>query len=39
MPVPRGPLTGDALLTAVTEAMVGLHQRYHHRVPVRRSRS
>jgi uncharacterized protein YbcI len=34
MPVPRGPLTGDALLTAVTEAMVGLHQRYHHRAPV-----
>jgi uncharacterized protein YbcI len=34
MPVPRCPLTGDALLTAVTEAMVGLHQRYHHRAPV-----
>jgi uncharacterized protein YbcI len=26
--------TGDALLGAVTEAMVGLHERYHHRVPV-----
>jgi uncharacterized protein YbcI len=28
------PLTGDALLLAVTDAMVGLHERYHHRVPV-----
>jgi uncharacterized protein YbcI len=28
------PLYGDALLEAVTEAMVGLHQRYHHRKPV-----
>lgn len=28
------PLTGDALLLAVTDAMVALHQRYHHRVPV-----
>jgi uncharacterized protein YbcI len=28
------PLTGDALLSAVTDAMIGLHQRYHHRVPV-----
>jgi uncharacterized protein YbcI len=27
-------LTGDALLAAVTDAMVGLHERYHHRVPV-----
>jgi uncharacterized protein YbcI len=27
-------LTGDALLVAVTDAMVGLHERYHHRVPV-----
>ena len=27
-------LTGDALLVAVTEAMVGLHERYHHRAPV-----
>lgn len=25
---------GDALLEAVTEAMVGLHHRYHHRRPV-----
>jgi uncharacterized protein YbcI len=28
------PLTGDALLAAVTEAMIALHQRYHHRSPV-----
>jgi len=28
------PLTGDALLASVTDAMVALHQRYHHRVPV-----
>lgn len=28
------PLSGDDLLTAVTEAMVALHQRYHHRKPV-----
>ncbi len=28
------PLTGDALLVAVTEAMVALHQRYHHRAPI-----
>ena len=28
------PLTGDELLDAVTEAMVALHQRYHHRAPV-----
>jgi uncharacterized protein YbcI len=30
----NAPLTGDALLHAVTEAMVGLHERYHHRAPV-----
>jgi uncharacterized protein YbcI len=30
----NGPLTGDALLVAVTSAMVALHQRYHHRAPV-----
>ena len=29
-----GPLHGEALLAAVTTAMVELHQRYHHRVPV-----
>jgi uncharacterized protein YbcI len=34
MSAPTVALTGDALLLAVTEAMVGLHMRYHHRVPV-----
>jgi uncharacterized protein YbcI len=34
MPAPTAPLTGDALLTAVTDAMVSLHERYHHRAPV-----
>src|SRR5665647_2658573 len=36
MPAPDTPtpLTGDDLLTAVTDAMVGLHKRYHHRAPV-----
>ena len=34
MPAPNAPLTGEALLAAVTEAMVGLHERYHHRKPV-----
>jgi uncharacterized protein YbcI len=28
------PLTGDPLLAAVTDAMVALHRRYHHRTPV-----
>jgi uncharacterized protein YbcI len=28
------PLAGDALLGAVTDAMIALHQRYHHRSPV-----
>jgi uncharacterized protein YbcI len=28
------PLTGDALLVGVTDAMVALHQQYHHRAPV-----
>jgi uncharacterized protein YbcI len=28
------PLNGDALLVAVTGAMVALHQRYYHRAPV-----
>ena len=28
------PLDGDELLAAVTEAMVGFHQRYYHREPV-----
>jgi uncharacterized protein YbcI len=34
MPVPQSPLTGDGLLAAVTDAMVALHERYHHRAPV-----
>jgi uncharacterized protein YbcI len=34
MPAPNVPLTGDSLLAAVTEAMVELHERYHHRAPV-----
>ena len=34
MSAPPTPLDGDALLVAVTEAMVALHQRYHHREPV-----
>ena len=34
MPAPDGPLTGDALLVAVTDAMIALHERYHHRAPV-----
>ena len=34
MPAPNAPLTGDPLLRAVTDAMVALHQRYHHRAPV-----
>lgn len=34
MPAPTAPLTGDALLEAVTESMVALHERYHHREPV-----
>ena len=27
------PLCGDALLAAVTDAMVAFHERYHHRAP------
>ena len=34
MPAPEPVLTGDALLTAVTAAMVALHERYHQREPV-----
>jgi uncharacterized protein YbcI len=34
MPAPSTALTGDELLVAVTDAMVALHQRYHHRAPV-----
>lgn len=28
------PLQGDELLVAITEALVALHERYHHRAPV-----
>jgi uncharacterized protein YbcI len=34
MPARTAPLTGDALTVAVTAAMVALHMRYHHRVPM-----
>jgi uncharacterized protein YbcI len=34
MPAPNAPLSGDELLVAVTNAMVVLHRRYHHRAPV-----
>src|SRR5580700_5552067 len=34
MPAPTTPLCGDELLIAVTDAMIALHQRYHHRAPV-----
>ena len=34
MSAPDPALTGDALLVAVTDAMVALHKRYHHREPV-----
>ena len=34
MSATQTPLTGNALLEAVTEAMVEFHQRYHHREPV-----
>jgi uncharacterized protein YbcI len=34
MPATDAPLNGDALLDAVTDAMVALHMRYHHREPV-----
>jgi uncharacterized protein YbcI len=34
MLAPAAPLDGDALLLAVTDAMVALHQRYYHRAPV-----
>jgi len=33
MSSPDAPLHGDELLAAVTEEMVALHERYHHRVP------
>jgi uncharacterized protein YbcI len=31
--IPEGPLHGDALLSAVNDAMVELHERYYHRPP------
>ena len=34
MPAPQSPLIDDDLLAAVTESMVALHERYHHRKPV-----
>jgi len=33
MSAPTPPLVGDELLAAVTEEMVAMHERYHHRVP------
>ena len=33
MSSPALPLEGEELLAAVTEEMVALHERYHHRVP------
>jgi uncharacterized protein YbcI len=34
MSATNAPLNGDALLDAITDAMVALHVRYHHREPV-----
>lgn len=34
MPAPESALYGEELAAAVTDAMVTLHQRYHHRKPV-----
>jgi uncharacterized protein YbcI len=34
MTAANSPLTGDEMLEVVTEAMVALHERYHHRTPV-----
>ena len=34
MPAPTTALTGEPLLLAVTDAMIELHQRYHHRAPL-----
>jgi len=33
MAIPEAPLEGDALMSAITGAMVGLHERYYHRPP------
>lgn len=34
MPAPTPPFSGDELLAAVTDEMITLHERYHHRQPV-----
>jgi uncharacterized protein YbcI len=34
MSAPSGPLRGEPLLDAVTDAMVSMHKRYYHRAPV-----
>jgi len=34
MPAPTDGLTGNAMLEAVTAAMVALHERYHGRMPL-----
>ena len=34
MSIPTEPLAGDELLDAVTASLVGLHERYHGRIPV-----
>ena len=34
MPADEPPLDGQDLLTAVTDSMVALHERYYHRAPV-----
>ncbi|MDA0163233.1 DUF2294 domain-containing protein [Solirubrobacter ginsenosidimutans] len=34
MAIADGPLDGEALLSAITDAMIGLHERYYHRPPV-----
>jgi len=34
MAAPDDALIGDEFLAAITEAMVGFHQRYYHRAPV-----
>jgi uncharacterized protein YbcI len=33
LPAATIPLSGDELLTAVTQAMVAFHERYYHRAP------
>ena len=34
MPAATPPFSGDELLAAVTDEMITLHERYHHRQPV-----